>query len=140
MIKFLSLTLLLLHTYIGYNQDYSDSKLMKSQSYMQFDFNPNCDSLDGNNAHHKICLNLEFQKVDSMMNNTFVQYLTFIESESIRSEMINFQNNWVKNRRMVSTIEAEGLQGHMFSIYYISSMIFITEKRLEELEFLIDFK
>lgn len=134
------LILLLFYTAFGYSQDYSDAKRMKEQPYMQFDFNPRCDSLDGNNAQHKICLNLEFQKKDALMNKTFIEYLTSIKNDSIKTEIIKFQDVWVKNRRLVSTLEAQGLQGHMSSIYYISSMLFITEQRLEELEFLIDFK
>lgn len=140
MIKYYLLTLSLFYTFLGFTQDYSDSKRMKAQPYMQFNYNPKCDSLDGNNAQHKICLNLEFQKIDSIMNNTFIEYLTTIQNDSIKAEIIKFQDIWVNNRRMVSSLKAKGFQGHMLSIYYINSMTFITEKRLEELEFFIEFK
>ena len=113
---------------------------MKAQYYMQFAYKTNCDSLDVNNAQHKICLNLEFQKIDSIMNDKFIEYLNTIEVDSIRYSIKNLQNIWVTNRRQQSKLEAQGYRGHMPSIYYISSMIFITDKRLEELIFLMDNK
>ncbi len=113
---------------------------MKNQHYMQFAYKTNCDSLDGNNAQHKICLNLEFQKIDSLMNDKFIEYLNTIESDSIRYSINKFQEIWITDRRQQSILEAEGYLGHMTSINYINSMIFITEKRLEELIFLLDYE
>ena len=122
----------------GFAQDYSDYESMKTQSYMQNNFDPNCDSLDGNNAQHKICLNLEFQNIDSMMNKKYIEYLSTVKIDSVKLNIINFQNAWVKNRKKQSQLKALDYKGHISSIYYISSMCFITKKRLEELEFLID--
>ncbi len=124
----------------GIAQDHSDANLMKSQPYMLHADKADCDSMDGNNAEHKICLNLEFQKVDSILNKRFLTYIKEIESDSIRQKIIEYQNAWVLNRRTESAIEAEGYRGHMLSIAYISNMIFITRKRIEELEQLIKYK
>ncbi|WP_298515792.1 lysozyme inhibitor LprI family protein [uncultured Kordia sp.] len=122
-------------------QNYEDSKSMKSQSYMRNFEKVECDdegnTISGDNYTHKVCLNLYFQKMDSLMNIKFSEYLKEIKNDSIKSLVINYQENWVENRRLQSTIATSGIRGNMFSIVYISNMVFITRKRLEELEYLL---
>lgn len=122
---------------LGISQDYSDSDLMKSQSYMLHSNKTNCDSMDGNNLEHKICLNLEFQEVDSVLNVKLLQYTNKIENDSIKQLIIAYQDAWVLNRRTQSKLETRGYASNTKSIGYISNMVFITRKRIEELEHLI---
>ncbi|MBP8073235.1 MAG: DUF1311 domain-containing protein [Bacteroidia bacterium] len=125
---------------VGMAQDHSDVDRIKSAHYMHGAHKSDCDSLDGNNAQLKICLNFEFQQVDSILNERFIRYLNEIQNDSIKKSIVQFQHAWVLNRRSVSSLESEGYVGHWMSISFLSSMVFITRKRIEELEYLIKYK
>jgi uncharacterized protein YecT (DUF1311 family) len=137
--KLIVILIVVIFTCPAFAQDFSDSEQMKSQPYMIHADKANCDNMDGNNAEHKICLNLEFQEKDSIMNTHFLDYVKKIENDTVKNTILEYQKVWVTNRRIESSIEAEGYSGHMFSIAYISTMIFITDKRIEELKYLIEY-
>jgi len=118
-------------------QDYSDAKLMKSMSYMSYVNNINCDSMDGNNLEQRICLNLEFQEVDSILNVTFLEYFNRISNDSIARSINIFHNAWVVNRRVESRLRSDGYTGHALGIVYLTNMVFITRKRTEVLVYLL---
>ena len=97
----------------------------------------NCDRTTGSNLEHRICLNLEFQKLDALVNEKFRALLQMVAKDSLRKELVEFQLAWVDNRRRQSEIVAEGSQGHVLGIIYLTSMVHTTEKRMEEIEFYI---
>lgn len=117
-----------------FGQDETDAERLASMSYMKYSSTVNCDSTSGTNLEHKICLNLEFQRVDSILNHRFDLLVSDIENDSIREQLMSFQKHWAKNRRMQSVLVTEGLGGHSAGIYYLRSMIKSTELRIEELE------
>ena len=137
--KLIVILIVAIFTCPAFTQDFSDSEQMKSQPYMIHAEKANCDNMDGNNAEHKICLNLEFQEKDSIMNTHFLDYVKKIENDTVKNSILEYQKVWVTNRRIESSLEAEGYSGHMLSIAYISTMIFITDKRIEELKYLIEY-
>lgn len=69
-------------------QDYSDSESMKYQPYMLYADKADCDNMDGNNAEHKICLNLHFQKLDSIMNSNLLEYVAETENDTIKKSIL----------------------------------------------------
>lgn len=96
--------------------------------------------MDGNSAQTKVCLNFRFQDVDSILNVRFVQYLGEIKDDTLKQSIVAFQRAWVRNRGIESNLESEGYVGHYSSIHYLDQMIFVTQKRIEELEELIEHK
>jgi len=137
---FLQLVIITFCSFTTFAQDYSDAKLMKSMSYMAHVSSVSCDSMDGNNLEQRICLNIEFQKVDSVLNVTFLEYFNRIQSDSIAQSIKSFQNDWVLNRRVESRLKSDGYTGHTMGIVYLTNMVFITRKRTEVLVYLLENK
>lgn len=123
-----------------FSQDISDAKRLGELDYMKYADNVNCDSTSGSNLEHRICLNLEFQKVDSILNVRFNSLLKNIENDSIKNEINNFQRLWIENRRIQSELISNGFQGHSIGIYYLDSMIKTTKRRIEDIEYIIEIK
>ncbi|WP_170853650.1 lysozyme inhibitor LprI family protein [Lishizhenia tianjinensis] len=80
---------------------------------MQYANKIDCDSTSGSNLEHRICLNLEFQELDSLMNNNFRELLQRTENDSIKSKLSDYQLTWVNNRRLQSELISGGYTGHM---------------------------
>ncbi len=120
-----------------YAQDISDSERLSKMEYMKYAAKINCDSTSGSNLEHRICLNLEFQKLDALLNEKFKALLQMVAKDSLRNELVEFQMAWVNNRRLQSEIVAEGSRGHMLGIIYLAAMVHTTQKRIEEIEFYI---
>ena len=122
---------------IAFGQDHSDAERLSQLSYMQFSDRINCDSMNGTTLEHRVCLNLEFQKVDSIMNEKYIVHLKSIKNDSLKSEVISFHNKWISHRRLQSELYSEGYRGHMLGIAYLSCMVNLTKRRIEEIEFLL---
>ncbi len=118
-------------------QDTTDVAQLKTMKYLEYANRVNCDSTSGSNLEHRICLNLEFQRIDSIMNLRLVSVLKSIENDSIKTEVIKFHEIWVKNRRFQSKFISNGMNGHMLGIYYLDCMVTTTNRRIEELEYLL---
>ena len=123
-----------------FSQDNTDAKRLAELDYMKYSKNINCDSTNGSNLEHRICLNLEFQEIDSILNKKFNSLLSMIENDSISNQIKVFQKSWIENRRIRSEIISNGFQGHSLGIYYLDSMIKTTQIRIEEIEYLIENK
>jgi len=121
---------------IALGQDQTDAERLSQLSYMQYADGINCDSTSGSNLEHRICLNLEFQKVDSILNNRFSVFLQTLENDSLKFEIESFQKQWIKERQLQSKIKSEGWRAHMFGIIYLDCMVNLTKRRIEEIEFL----
>jgi uncharacterized protein YecT (DUF1311 family) len=129
--------LFLCFSQLCFSQKPSETQRIKSLSYMRHASKTDCDSLDGNNLQHRICLNFEFQSLDSIMNQKLQQYLKTISEDSLKNQIILFQNLWVVLRDTQSKIKATDFTGNLSGIYYLSSMNYITRMRIEELDFLL---
>lgn len=117
-----------------YGQDTSDVQRLKQMSYMEYAGKINCDSTSGSNLEHRICLNLAFQELDSIMNNNFIQLLKRAANDTIKNKLREYQLIWVANRRLQSEILSEGYRGHLLGITYLHCMVETTRSRNRELE------
>lgn len=136
--RFLTLLVLLFISSSAHAQDTSDVTRIKNLSYMKLAYEVNCDSTSGSNLEDRICLNLKFQQLDSVMNLLFKQLLGFTSSDSLKKTLINNQLVWVANRRIQSEIVSEGFTGNSSGIIYLSCMNTSTESRIRELEFIVN--
>ncbi len=97
-----------------------------------------CHNTSGDNLSQKICLNINFQKVDSILNSRIVSYVHHQTDSNTKSNIIQHHKEWVLYRRKKAEEQSEGLNGHMVGIYYLSTMIKLTELRTEELDFYLN--
>ena len=121
-------------------QDISDADRLAKLEYMKNADKINCDNTSKSNIEHKICLNLEFQRLDSILNVRYNYFLNSITEETIRKKVTEFHYAWVENRRIQSELISKGLGGHSMGIYYLDCMVNMTERRIEEIEYLIERK
>lgn len=140
MFKSLLASFLISYSINGFSQDYTDSKRLKNLDYMILAKNIDCNNHENSDLEIKICLNLEFQEIDSIMNQNFIKFLKQIDDSVTINLLKHYQLNWVKNRKLQSEIISKNYQRHMFGILYLSSMIISTTKRNEELLELLGFE
>ncbi|MFK8046772.1 MAG: lysozyme inhibitor LprI family protein [Crocinitomicaceae bacterium] len=119
-------------------QDTSDAKRLKNLGYMKYSSKVNCDSTNGSNIETRICLNIQFQYLDSTLNSKFKYLLSRIENDSVKNQLKQYQSMWVLNRRVQSKLVTEGLEGNTAGIYYLNCMVETTNRRIEELEYLFE--
>ncbi|UKN00340.1 DUF1311 domain-containing protein [Paracrocinitomix mangrovi] len=139
MIRFNLLIGLFILSYQALSQDTSDVYRLKNLEYMKLANRVNCDSTTGSNIEHRICLNLEFQEKDAVLNEVYTNFINTCESEEQKTIYQSYHDNWIIYRRKASEIESEGLESNMLGIYYLSTMIKLTELRTEELIFLQEY-
>jgi len=97
----------------------------------------NCDLEELSFFAQRICSNLEFQKVDSIMNEMYSILLNRTDSDDKKIELENRQSNWVEKRRFKSSQISDGYRGHHLGIIYLQKMVEMTVTRKEELEKLL---
>jgi len=127
---------LVLSSYIQ-AQDISDAERLSKMSYMKYADGMNCDSVMSN-LEQRVCLNLEFQELDSIVNLKFDFFLTIVKNDSLKIKLKNYQKMWIKNRHHQSVVVSEGFRGHMLGITYLSRMIDATRRRIGEIEYLME--
>ncbi len=115
----------------------SDAKRLASMEYMKYADQVNCNQIE-TSMDARVCYNLKFQNLDSILNNRFTEYLQYIENDSLKQNIEEFQLQWLDNRRLQSKIYSEGYRGAMLGIRYLSAMNDATQLRTEELEKLMD--
>lgn len=132
--------ILILFTFFIYNITFSqrteDVERLRKLSYLKYAKNIDCNNKEGFALEHRICLNLKFQRVDSILNNKVDAFIKVIEKDSIKTKWLKHHNNWIINRRLQSEMVSEGFNGHMLGIYYLNCMITISEFKIKEIEFL----
>lgn len=132
--KLIGILLIVLSSLQLYSQDTSDVSRLRKMTYLKYADQINCDSTTGSNLENRICLNLEFQELDSIMNHNFKELLNETENDSIKNKLREYQLIWVKNRRLQSEIISEGYRGHTLGITYLHCMVESTRSRNRELE------
>ena len=118
-------------------QDTTDVYRLKNMEYMRFTKGTDCNDEDISFLEQRICLNLEFQREDSIMNIRFNTLLSSIDDNDIKAKQKNIQKTWVEKRRLQSQQNADGYRGHHLGIVYLNTMIEITLKRTVEIENLL---
>jgi uncharacterized protein YecT (DUF1311 family) len=114
-------------------QDTTDASRLRGMVYMDIADKVDCDSQEGSNLETRVCLNLEFQKEDSVLNASLVVKLESLP-DSLRTALKEEHALWVLERRRLSEEASAGFSGHMLGIIYLQTMIELTRKRLDELE------
>jgi predicted enzyme related to lactoylglutathione lyase/uncharacterized protein YecT (DUF1311 family) len=115
----------------------TDAKRLASLEYMKYANKMNCEQIQ-TSMDARVCINLKFQKVDSILNIRFAEYLHLIENDSLKQKIVKFQTQWIDNRRSQSEVYSNGYRGAMLGIRYLSAMNDATQLRTAELEKLMD--
>ena len=105
--------------------------------YMQFVKGIDCNNEDISAFEMRICSNLKFQRVDSILNVRFKAFLDSINNDPKKVQQKNIHKTWVEKRRLQSQKNADGYRGHHLGIVYLNTMIEITVKRTVEIENLL---
>ena len=79
--------------------------------YMKQAWKVDCNQIETSFAV-RVCLNLKFQKTDSIMNMKYGEYLLTIENDSIRNLIERYQSKWIERRRLQSEIYSSGYKSH----------------------------
>ncbi len=118
-------------------QDTTDVYRLKNMKYMQNVKGINCNNEDISAFDMRVCSNLEFQRVDSILNVQFNAFLNSLNNDLKKEQQKNIHKAWVEKRRLQSQQAADGYRGHHLGIVYLNTMIEITVKRTVELENLL---
>lgn len=137
MLRQFALIILFLICFTGYSQDTLDVYRLKNLSYMNSVSTVDCGKEDASSLEVKICLNLKFQEVDASMNHLLVTYLSTIVEDSVKTKILVFHDKWLENRRFQSKLISEGVNGHYLGIYYLDCMNATTQRRIDELNYLL---
>lgn len=113
-----------------FGQDTSDASRLRMMSYMKLADKVDCDSQKRSSLEQRICINLEFQKEDSIMNALITLKLSSL-SDSLQDALQQEQANWILERKKISEEDAKGYSGNMLVIMYLQSMVDIMRKRIE---------
>ena len=111
-----------------------DAIRVSNRDYMRFADSVDCDSIEGVSLVEKICLNIEFQRVDSILARRIDTYVSMSDDATERSQKLIYHDIWLENRNFHSASFAKYFDGHYRDIYYFELIILATRKRIEELE------
>lgn len=107
---------------------------IRGQSYLQLRHLINCDSQAGDNLSARICANLAYQRSDSLMALTCDSLLTLARKGNQEKELLALQQSWRTLRDAHCSLAADGYQGHLFGIIYLSCLREMTDNRRRELQ------
>ena len=128
--------LVCMNSLVALGQDVSDVMRLKDLGYMKLADKVECKNTMGSTLEDRICLNLEFQKVDSIMNVKLTNFLTTVHNDTIRNTINTYQKSWIAHRRIKSKMISEGYRGHMLGIIYLGCMVETTMQRIKEINYL----
>lgn len=111
----------------------TDAERLSKLKYMELADKIDCSNQTGTTLEKRICLNLEFQRVDSILNVKLDSFFEILPSEKVKS-LKTEQENWLIERSKRSEESSDGFRGHVFGIVYLQSMIEITEERIKHLQ------
>ena len=101
-----------------FSQTQSDAERLSRLEYMKHSKDVDCNKTNGTSIEQKTCLNLEFQKTDSLLNSQYEKLLNKIKEDPLKDSIIQFQNRWVLNRRIQAKLVSRGLDGHALGIQF----------------------
>jgi len=131
------LLLCLLGTSTLLSQYHSDALRLSKMEYMKYAGRTDCNGDFNSSLEHRICLNLEFQKVDSLLNVNFKKVCEAIDEPSVKNQIIEYHESWIDYRRLQAKLVSKGYRGHMLGIVYLGSMVEMTKRRSQDLNDLI---
>lgn len=135
--KTLLLTSILLLCNLAFSQDYSDARRLAKLGVLKYANTIHCDNTSETSIEQKVCLHIEFQKLDSILNSKYISFLKTIKSDSTRTKFAKYHRSWITNRRQQCKWIAKGLQGHSLGIQYMDCLVKTTWKRIEEIDYLL---
>ena len=115
----------------------SDAQRLSKMEYMKYAAAVDCNDPDNSSLEHRICINLKFQEVDSVLNVRFKELCEVIEEPTVREQLISYHESWIDYRRLQSKLVSEGYQGHSLGIVYLGSMVEMTERRTADIDALL---
>lgn len=132
------LLLLLSFSLNVFGQYDSDAVRLSKMEYMKYAQRTDCQNTEFHSSlEHRICLNLEFQKVDSLLNIKFKKLCSTLNEPTVKQQIIEYHENWIEYRRLQSKLVSKGYRGHLLGIIYLDCMVKMTERRIEDVDFLI---
>ena len=132
------LLLLLLLSINVFGQYDSDALRLSKMEYMKYAERTDCQNSEFHSSlEHRICLNLEFQRVDSLLNVKFSKLCSTVEQPTVKKQIVEYHENWIEFRRLQSKLVSKGYRGHMLGIVYLDCMIKMTERRIKDVNLLL---
>lgn len=134
----LKYVLILIIPYLSFAQNTKDVGFLKDMKYLELATRINCDSTTGTTIEARICLNIELRKVDSIMLSDFNQFLKKIDNDSLKNVFKDYQANWESERKSISLLKCEGLDGGAEANTYMYSMIEHTKLRIKAIRKILE--
>ena len=131
-------TLILIIPCLSIAQNTKDVSFLKDMKYLELAPRINCDSTTGTTIEARVCLNIELRKVDSIMLSNFNRFLKKIDNDSIRKVFKTHQVNWESERKSISKLKCEGLEGGAEANIYMYSMIEHTKLRIKAISKILE--
>jgi len=111
---------------------------IKNQPYMRSSGNIDCNNIEGNNLSEKICINLTYQKSDSLLVIVYKKLLQEQASDTERDKIISIQKDWRQFRDKHCAIVWDSYKGgSLQSTVYLKCLTELTDNRRRELESLL---
>jgi uncharacterized protein YecT (DUF1311 family) len=95
-----------------------------------------CDSCEGVTPCYRICADLEFIRLDSLMEVEFNSVLRAAASDSARNELRKYHEQWLVSRRGQCGMLGDGWRDGVRAVFYMDCMNEFTRHRTAELVFL----
>jgi uncharacterized protein YecT (DUF1311 family) len=112
---------------------------IKNQPYMKLKGDVDCNSIDGDNLSEKICVNLAYQKSDSLLVIAYKKLLQKQASDTERNKFISIQKDWRQFRDKHCAIVWDSYKGgSLQSTFYLRCLTELTDNRRKELESLLE--
>ncbi|KAA3624619.1 MAG: DUF1311 domain-containing protein [Bacteroidetes bacterium] len=122
----------------AFGQYDADAVRLSKMEYMKYAQRTDCQNSEFHSSlEHRICLNLEFQKVDSLLNLKFTKLCSTLDEPTVKKQIIEYHENWIEYRRLQSKLVSKGYRGHLLGIVYLDCMVKMTERRIEDVDFLM---
>ncbi len=135
--RLICILFLVFHTFsIAQNTD--DVGFLKDLHYMKGFEGIDCDNTSGSNLEHRICLNIQLRKVDSIMLAKYNNIINSINNDSIKTVFKTHQKNWEYERKSISLIKCGGLESNVEAIIYMHSMMELTKLRIKAFDYIIE--
>jgi len=77
-----------------YSQNNEDFESLVKLEYMKITKGIDCENTTGTTIETRVCLNLKFQKYDSILNHRFKSYLEKVKNDTLKLKIKTFQEEW----------------------------------------------
>ena len=113
---------------------------IKTQDYLKYSKNIDCNNQPGDNLTQRICANLAYQKSDSLLVVVYNKLLKETVTPSAKEKIIQLQKEWraLRDKHCSILWESYGTPaGSNASINILNCLTLLTNNRIKELELLL---